>query len=178
MQRWKYLLLCAGLGAASFNAAACYTVYDRSDRVVYQSEMPPVDMSRPLHETLPARFPGGHMIFEAAGECQAVGPVATWRGKQDTTTASPLLTDERTALAMKMPHSRLAGGIALVQARDATLAPGLTVIPASDVAVANAPNTAVMGAGPRRGAVITELRDPPVIIEQAGGKVTVRGASR
>ena len=41
MRRWTTLLLSPVLGLAAFNAAACYTVYDRSDRVVYQSERPP-----------------------------------------------------------------------------------------------------------------------------------------
>jgi hypothetical protein len=94
------------------------------------------------------------------------------------TTASPLLTDERTAISMKLPHTTLAGGIALVQPRDAALAPGLTVLPATAMAAATAPDTAVMGAGPRPAAVITELRDPPVTIEQADGRVIVRGSPR
>jgi hypothetical protein len=182
MQHWKYLLLCAGLGAASLDAAACYTVYDRSERVVYQSSVPPVDMSRPIHETLPLRYPGGHLIFDTSADCQAIGPVATRRGGRDTGTSSPLLTDERTAAAMKLPHTTLAGGIALVQARDANMAPGLTFVPAAvpvtALAAANPPNTAMMGAGPRRGPVITELRDPPIVIEQANGRVTVQGAPR
>lgn len=158
MQR-KHLLLCAVLGAASFSASACYTVYDRSERVVYQSEQPPVDMSRPIHETLPARFPGGHMIFDTAGECTQISSAAAGRGAPDTTTRSPLLTDPRTAVAMRMPHVMLAGGVALVQARDATLAPGLTVIP-SEPMIASAPNTSVMGAGPRRGAVTAPAPGP------------------
>jgi hypothetical protein len=177
--RNKYLLLWAVLGGASFNASACYIVYDRAERVVYQSQTPPVDMSRPLHETLPSRFPGGHMIFDTASECQVISSVAAGGGARDMATRSPLLTDERTAVATGMPHTTLAGGIALVQPRNATLAPGLTVLPSTSFAAANMPgNTAVMGAGPRPGPVITELRDPPVVIEQSGGKVIVREAPR
>jgi hypothetical protein len=177
--RINHLLLWAVLGAASFNASACYTVYDRAERVVYEAQTPPVDMSRPLHETLPAHFPGGHMIFDTASECQVISSVAAGGGARDMATRSPLLTDERTAVAMRMPHKMLAGGIALVQPRDATLAPGLTVLPSTAFAAANTPvNTAVMGAGPRPGSVITELRDPPVTIEQLGGKVILRDAPR
>jgi hypothetical protein len=176
MQHWKYLLLCAGLGAATFDAAACYTVYDRSERVVYQSPVAPVDMSRPLHETLPARFPGGHMIFDAAADCQSLASAPSRPGRNMASQA-PLLTETSRAVAMKVPHTPLGAGIALVQPRDATVPPGLTVLPATAVA-ANPPNTAVMGAGPGRGPVITELRDPPVIIEQSGGRITVRPAPR
>jgi hypothetical protein len=174
--RHAYLLLGAVLGAASLHASACYTVYDRSDRVVYQSQDAPVDMSRPIHETLPSRFPGGHMVFDTQPECPATGPVAARPRTIDTSTHSPLFTDERTAVAMRMPHRQLAGGIAMVQPRDANLAPGLTVIPDTRMA-ANRSNTSVMGAAPSR-PVITELRDPPVTIEQTGNRVTVRPAQR
>jgi hypothetical protein len=175
--RHKNVLLCAVLGAASFHASACYTVYDRQDRVVYQSLTPPVDMSRPLHETLPARFPGGHMIFDS-GECRVISSVASGGGARDMSTRSPLLTNERTAVAQKMPHKTLPGGIALVQPADATLAPGLTVLPTTRRKTSSVPNTAVMGNGPRRGGVITELRDPPVVIEEYDGKVIRREMPR
>jgi hypothetical protein len=175
MLRRSYLLLCAALGAASFNASACYTVYDRSDRVVYQSESPPVDMSRPLHETLPSRFPGGQLVFDTSAACSA--SIAARGAARDWTTHSPLLTNERTAVAMRVPHTRLAGGIALVEPGEATLAPAVTVIPDTRLASARS-NTSVMGAGPSRRPVITELRDPPVTIEQRGNEVIVRDAPR
>jgi hypothetical protein len=177
--RPKHILVCAVLGAASFQAAACYTVYDRSDRVIYQSERAPVDMSRPLHETLPARFPGAHMIFDG-GECPVISSVAAGGGARDMSTRSPLLTNERTAVAQKMPHKTLAGGIALVQPGDATLAPGLTVLPSTrrPSRSSSVPSTAVMGNGARRAPVITELRDPPVTIEQYGDRIIQRDAPR
>ena len=64
----KLALVCA-IGLASVNAMACYTVYDRNNNVVYNAQTPPVDMTRPLHETLPAAFPGGHMVFGAGADC-------------------------------------------------------------------------------------------------------------
>lgn len=173
MKLLKAILL--GLPAlAVLPASACYTVYDRSERVVYQSEAPPVDMSRPLHETLPARFPGGHLIFNLSDECQVISSVASGNGGRDMTSRAPLLMDERTAVAMKLPHTMVAGGVALVQARDASLAPGLTVL-----ASTGAPDTRAMGAGPAQRKVITELRDPPVTIEQLpGGRVTIHDRKR
>lgn len=57
------------MGLLAANAMACYTVYDRSNRVAYQGENPPVDMSLPLHAALQARFPGGHMVFEQTAAC-------------------------------------------------------------------------------------------------------------
>ena len=67
----KLTLLCA-LGLASANALACYTVYDRNDRIAYQGETPPVDMSRPLHETLGRSYPGSQLVFDQSVDCRAV----------------------------------------------------------------------------------------------------------
>ncbi|MEO5669178.1 MAG: hypothetical protein ABIR26_00675 [Ramlibacter sp.] len=67
----KLALLCA-VGLASANAMACYTVYDRNDRVLYQGETAPVDMSRPLHETLGRSYPGAQMVFDQAESCSSV----------------------------------------------------------------------------------------------------------
>ena len=50
-------------GLLSSQALACYTVYNRSDQVVYLAAAAPVDMRYPLHQTLPAVFPGGHLVF-------------------------------------------------------------------------------------------------------------------
>jgi hypothetical protein len=175
--RHAYLLLGVVLGAVSLQASACYTVYDRSDQVVYQSQDPPVDMSRPLHETLPSRFPGAHMVFDTAQTCPATSSIVARGRVIDTSTHSPLLTNERTAVAMGLPHTQLAGGIALVQARDAIMAPGLTVIPETRMAASRS-NTSAMGAGPSPSPMITELRDPPAPIEEPGHRVIMRRAAR
>ena len=148
MKNLNYLWLCALLGTAATNAVACYTVYDRSDRVIYHAQVAPVDMSQPLHETLPTRFPGGHMVFDTTTDCPAITTLAA---RTSGGTASPLLTDERTAQAQRLPHTVLAGGIVLVQPGEARMSPGLTVVPA--VAVAARPAGA--------GTVITEMRDDP-----------------
>jgi hypothetical protein len=116
---------------------ACYTVYDRSNRILYQGEQPPVDMSLPIHETLPARFPGGHMVFDSTTVCQNIvaSRLAPVPG------GTPLLTNHQTAQAMRVPYTTMAGGIALVRPEAAAMRPGLTVVPAAD-------STRMMGAGP------------------------------
>ncbi|NUN61055.1 MAG: hypothetical protein HUU13_08115 [Burkholderiaceae bacterium] len=43
--------------------AACYVVYGPDQEVIYRSVEPPVDLSRPLHETLPRVAPGGKLVF-------------------------------------------------------------------------------------------------------------------
>src|SRR5205085_575638 len=97
MRRWKSVLLVPLLGLASLQALACYTVYDRGNRVMWQGDKPPVDMSRPLGETVPARFPGGQLVFDDSPVCPVVSSVAIGNGGFVSTTSSPLLTDEKTA---------------------------------------------------------------------------------
>ena len=54
--------LMAGLFAQG-SWAACYIVYAADKQIVYRSQIPPVDMSRPLHETVPRIAPGGTLVF-------------------------------------------------------------------------------------------------------------------
>ena len=56
----------AALVAALFSpwaSAACYVVYGPDKDVVYRATEPPVDMSRPIHETLPLVAPGSTLVF-------------------------------------------------------------------------------------------------------------------
>jgi hypothetical protein len=47
----------------SGQALACYTVYNRANQVIYKAMQAPVDMRYQLHQTLPAVFNDGHMVF-------------------------------------------------------------------------------------------------------------------
>ena len=51
------------LTAASWAQAACYTVYDSKNQVAYRSALPPVDMSKPLHETSKFLPAGSRFVF-------------------------------------------------------------------------------------------------------------------
>jgi hypothetical protein len=142
------ILFSSLLALSSVQAMACYTVYDRSNRVVYQGEEAPVDMSLPLHEALAPRYPGASMVFDTSTACQSV---VTSRAPS-VAGGTPLLTNVQTAKAMRVPHTQLAGGIALVQPANARIAPGVTVMPADPTALAQA--------RPARDTVITEYRSP------------------
>jgi hypothetical protein len=98
---------------------------------------------------------------------------------------SPLLTDLRTAQAMRLPYQSLSGDIVVVPAAAASRVslPSMTVIPAdrsAEIAAASSvPDTRAMGAGPvrapvRANTVITELHNPPVTVIQEGRTVTLR----
>ena len=65
------------LTASAWAQAVCYTVYDAKNEVIYRSAEPPVDMSKPLHQTaneLPsgsrvviARIEGAKVYVKPAG---------------------------------------------------------------------------------------------------------------
>lgn len=69
----KYALGVLLTATFSGQVLACYTVYNRANQVIYQATAAPVDMRYQLHETLPAVFPGGHMVFSITDtSCPAV----------------------------------------------------------------------------------------------------------
>lgn len=75
MQLIRVLILAAG-GLASLHVAAqCYTVYDSEDRVLYHAAQSPVDMSKPLSETVPGVFPGGRLVFDNFSSCDELRPL-------------------------------------------------------------------------------------------------------
>jgi hypothetical protein len=156
------------LALAGSQAFACYTVYGNDNRVLYQGTAAPVDMSLPLHQTVPAAFPGGHLVFSAGETCPVEQVTARRAVAPPSAGGSPLLTDRATATAMGVPHTVLASGIAVVRQRPDDMRPGVVV--AESGLPPAAPNTAMMGAGPARPArgntVITEMHNPPMTAVQ------------
>ncbi len=167
----KFALICT-MGLASVNAmAACYTVYDRSNHVLYNSQIAPVDMSRPLHETVPVAFPGGSMVFNSSMDCPRVAPSDNAVAPAAPARPSPLLTDRRTAESMHLRHSLLPSGVALVT-NPPQLGGRVTVIASSAPAtMVVAPATVAQRAPQRPGTLITEMHNPPLTVVQQGGMV-------
>ncbi|RYF40608.1 MAG: hypothetical protein EOO25_12165 [Comamonadaceae bacterium] len=155
MNHWKKLLLCSLLGTASLQAAACYTVYDASNQMVYNARTAPVDMSQPISQTLPHVFPGGHMVITDSTDCPRVQPAALVADRAVGT--APLLTDRRTAAAMNVPHTILASGAALV--------------PNAQVPSLNAAPVVLAATASRTETVITEMHNPPLTVVQVGSMV-------
>ena len=176
MTHWKSLLLCSLLGTASMHAAACFTVYDRNNTIVYNAQTPPVDMSEPLHQTLPKRFPGGHMLISEGKDCPVVqpNPLVTAQSKG----TAPLLTDRETAASLDVPHTILPSGAALVPrasglppARPVFLNPG-SRSPAAATPVSLVSPNGVARSGPT---VITEMHNPPLVVVQTGKNLSISG---
>lgn len=120
-----HAVLAAMLALGAGQAMACYVVYDRNNQVAYTGEAPPpgVDMSKPLHEALAARYPGGHMVFDNGRNCPTQGRLKV----ASTTGKSPLLMDIRTAKAMGLPYTDLGNGVAMVRERPDSMRPGVTL---------------------------------------------------
>lgn len=136
-------LLAAGLLAS--NAMACYTVYDRSNRIAYQGETSPVDMSLPLRDAVQRRFPGGHMVFEQTAGCPSISIAQVARPAG--VTAPP------NTLVMGSGPDRKVAVARTVETQVAMSPP--PGIPTTAMMGAGPPNTAVMGAGPSS-AVVTQ----------------------
>jgi hypothetical protein len=189
------LLLASLLGTASLDAMACYTVYDASNRVLYQGEDAPVDMTQPTSRSLRA---GAHMVFDQGAQCRPVGiaemarptglaappntavmgagpamiPTAVPDRRRTTASTAPLLTDRRTAIASKVPFTVLSGDVVMVPAShaDRVITSTVSVIP-SGVPVATIPGTSVMGGPPA--ALPRTGRAETVITELHNPPVTV-----
>jgi len=68
------LVLLLGL-AASPAGAECFTVYDSAHRIVYQSDLAPIDLSGPIAPAVQARFPGGQLIISVDAQvCTFITP--------------------------------------------------------------------------------------------------------
>jgi hypothetical protein len=154
----KSLLLCGLLAGASMQALACYTVYDSANRVAYQGEQAPVDMSLPLRDALAERFaPGSSMVFDNAASCPSIVTASRLAPVRGGTT---LITDQRTAQAMNVPYKPIMGGLVMVQPRDSRVGPGVTVVPAQTVSQARVHTEIIRAPGTN---MITELRDVPAV---------------
>ena len=140
-------LLAAAAALAVGPALACYTIYDAGNRMVYNSELPPFDMSRPLHQSMGAAYPGSHLVFEPGASCPVESPARSAARPPAFNGRSPLLTNVATARAMGVPHTIVANGVALVQQRPDEMRPGV-VVAESGLPPAAAPDTRMMGAGP------------------------------
>jgi hypothetical protein len=152
------------------SALACYTVYDRSNAVVYHAMVPPVDMTPPYTDRLQKVFPGSHLVFGNNTSCPA-----TQAGYNPTraTAVAPLFTDPQTAEGLKLEHTVLPSGAAVVRKPPANMRPGFSVINLG-VVPKDSPDdggAAALNSGP----VITEMRDPPMtVIQDVPGRASRR----
>jgi hypothetical protein len=81
----RMILIAAGLLLTRGALAMCFEVYS-GERLVYRSTETPVDMSRPLRETVPAAFGGGStlLFFPETEGCTS----------QDARRSAPVLSNE------------------------------------------------------------------------------------
>lgn len=159
------------LASPGFSALACYTVYDRNNAVVYHAMVPPVDMTPPYTDRLGKVFPGSHLVFGSNTGCPATQ--AGYNPSRQPA-AAPLFTDPQTAEGMKLEHTVLPSGAAVVRKPPANMRPGFTVLNLGGAASADTPGRSAAMA-PGSGPVITEMRNPPMtVIQDAPGRGSAR----
>ena len=74
----RILVLAAGIVWAGTATAACFTVFDAADRVVYQSTAPPVDISRPISQAVAAVYPRNyHLLMADDSYCPGIDEAPT-----------------------------------------------------------------------------------------------------
>ncbi len=54
------LLMSAGMAMA---AGSCFTIYAADGELIYRSASTPIDLSRPISETMAVRYPGAHLVW-------------------------------------------------------------------------------------------------------------------
>jgi hypothetical protein len=165
----RHLAMLALLTLSAGHAAACFTVYDKTNAIVYYAQTPPVDMTPPFNDKLQKAFPGSHMVFGDTTGC----PVkqAGYNPARPPAPTSPLFTDKRTAEEMKLSHSVLPNGAALVAKPPAGMRPGFTVMNLGGQAPSDRAVSRPSAASSKQSPVITEMRDPPVTVIERDGVI-------
>lgn len=57
------LTLLAALAVPALAQANCYSVYDSQNRLAFQSNVAPIDLSQHISDAMRARFPAGFMVM-------------------------------------------------------------------------------------------------------------------
>lgn len=143
------------LGLAAANTMACYTVYDGANRIAYQGDKPPVDMSQPIHRQIQTRYPGGHMVFEQTADCAPIslGQLARPGGPLPAPNTAVLDTGRERLVAVVPTSATVARASTPPSYAGSSMAGGIPNTAAMGAGPAmppGVPNTAVMGAAPAR----------------------------
>lgn len=85
------------LTASAWTQAACYTVYDSKNEVIYRSAEPPVDMSKPLHQTA-AELPAGSQVVFTPNSAVCVTEVHALPGSKAFSSSSANMVTEQLSL--------------------------------------------------------------------------------
>lgn len=102
------LTLLAALAVPALAEANCYSIYDGQNRLAFQSNVAPVDLSLRIADAMRARFPGGFLVmipdesscreFRASGAVPRFNTTGLVNAKipdNELLVGSPLLRDTR-----------------------------------------------------------------------------------
>ncbi len=173
-KRSASIAIAALLTLGAQQAMACYTVYDRSNTIVYFAQTPPVDMTPPFQDRLQRAFPGSHMVFGNTTNCPA--KQAGYNPVKPPPSTSPLFTDKQTAEDMKVAHTVLPNGSVVVAKPPANMKPGFTVMNLGGRSSANTSTGSRTSPAPVKSSpVITEMNNPPITVIQKDGVTVMEG---
>lgn len=150
LNSWVVGAACALLANAAHSA--CYTVY-KGDQVVFQSVSAPVDMSRPLSQTVPTLFGAGAvMVFRPDSDaCQLIGELGL---SQQVVDSQAQVQSALNALGQAyrhvgLPHQATKGGSQQTEFRQSVVYRSGMSSSAAARAAANAAAAAAAAAGSR-----------------------------
>lgn len=79
---WLPLALLLASGSVAAAGGNCYTIYDQSNRAVYQSVEPPIDMSQPISTAMAKRYPGHFLVVATDNQhCQEIADESRFAGR-------------------------------------------------------------------------------------------------
>jgi hypothetical protein len=79
---WPPLALLLAHGCVAAAGGNCYTIYDHSNRAVYQSTEPPIDMSQPISTGMAKRYPGHFLVVATDNRyCQEIADESRFAGR-------------------------------------------------------------------------------------------------
>jgi hypothetical protein len=90
-------------------SAVCFTVYV-GDRIVYRDTSTPIDLSGPISDTLPAKYPGGRLVINPENDhCTLISPVTAVDIRAPAEAPAPMASAQPVASAQQAAPAPAAG---------------------------------------------------------------------
>jgi hypothetical protein len=104
--------------------AVCFTVYE-GDRIVYRDTVTPIDLSGPISEALPAKYPGGRLLINPENDhCTLISPVTAVNIRAPAEAPAPIASAQPVAAAPQAAPAPAAAGMGKPGAAAPAAAPG------------------------------------------------------
>lgn len=98
-------LLSILVSASSTVSAFCYTVISQGNKMVYRATGAPIKLSTRISESLPEKYPGGHLIVkpdDSDSDCPHENEILT----EDKTDAPPVERQDAYGKSTRQPYQK------------------------------------------------------------------------